>query len=1283
MVVRPTSQAAAMRLALLLAVVLTAIATGQTSTKTFQLKGDLSELSGTAHGSTVTPSIGPLGTLTVAGSGVLEFAPVGAGTGVAFRPGGWQADNIAYYRFGGPTVGALFNVSGGDVTFLLKSRYSFANRQLGYNQWAFDVYDANQNLFTFYVSTYSGYLMLNYRAGGVVTNTYFVTRGQEDAMLGSGVVLKVRIAWDGSRNYLYLNDVLAQTTVYSAAVPNWTATSSFVIGTKQDLTYGAGYFSLDDWVSQLTVTSASAGTPPVKAASASPVTGSVGVATTSALSWAASSGATTYDVYFGQTLPAVRTGANLTATTFAPPGGMAPGTQYVWRVDAVNGFGTTTGDVWSFTTAAAPLPPKVTSPSPGNGSTGVPVGAVLSWAASPGAAAYDLYVGTTLPSSPTWTNLTGTTYSPPGGLAASTKYFWRVDAKSSSGTTAGDVWSFTTSATTPPPPKPTTPSPANLASNVGVSTSLSWAGSSGAIYDLYFGTTLPAAPTVSGLSATTYVPGAPLAYATTYSWRVDAKNSSGTTAGDAWTFTTGPAPGVSTITVNPTADSAIHSVAPTSNLGRATAVTLYTGSSALFGFSLPPLPGGAVLMSAKLRLSVPGYNDGYPLTPDEHAVVGVYRLTAPWTETGVTHTKATATASWTSPGGDYDSTTDFGRGPNGLVAEALSRLSQTPESLTFDVTALVAQWYKNAYPNYGFLFRQIDHQGSPMVSFREMADPTKVPALEIRYATTSAPPTVVSVTPVSGGANRPVDQPITFVLNDLVGINPGTLSFVVNGVQRASQVQISGPLVSPTLTYTPTSPYGHSTSVNATLSIQNWSGNPLTTGVTFTVAPTDTVAPFVTQAFPLAGATDVPTTAKFAFKLIDRDSGVDLAALSVKLNGSDITGAVQLIPVSGGYQFSYAPPSLLPAGQAATYTITSCDKAAPRNCLTNYSYTYATLAAGNWFRGAIHQHTGDYSYDADPASTIASAANAARSFADQFLVFAQHQYKNFSRGLAWTPGELQAMAAAEGALGNAGFAVIGGQEVFTNQGHTVTFGVSWDKNPQGIYELQSYARSQGGIFAFAHPDYPSCPCTPKNVSDYRFLADPLYMAAYTAAGTSYTPGRDGWSSGYGFLAAGGFYDQMLSLGRKVYIYGESDNHSNARAAGGSVALIYNPLPSPAGVLGAIRAGRLYVTSSANLTLDVTVNGYPAGSDLGDLVDDASLAVGVRAAMAGGTVDQVTVIRDNATFYTANPAAPSFTRMSTASVTKGSRTYFRVVVAARDATGQVVRAVSNPIFVGTR
>ncbi len=1281
MSLRRRGHTAALRISLGVSLLMTATMGGQTS-PTFQLKGDSTELTGTTNGSVVLPTIGPTGTLVVGGTGGPEFAPVGTATGVAFRQGGLQVDNTSYYSFGGPSVGTLFGASGGDVNFYLKSRYSFAQRKsLGQSRYVFDVYDASQNPFTFYVATYGGYLMMNYRAGGVVTNTYYITPGQEDVMFGSGVTLKVRMKWDATQNYLYLNDVLVDTPAYSRVTPNWTAASSFLVGAKQDLTYGPGYLSCDDWISQFLINSAAPPAPPGKAVSPSPANGASGVATTSALSWGAASGATKYDVYFGKTMPTTPTAANVTSTTFTVPGGMTTSTTYVWRIDSKNSAGTTAGDTWSFTTAAPPPPPtKAASPSPANASTNVPVNSPLSWAPSTGATSYDVYFGTTLPSAPTSAGQTGTSYTPSTLLAPSTQYFWKVNAKNSSGTTVGDVWSFTTSAAPPPPPpKATNPSPAILATNVAIGTSLTWTGSSQATsYDLYLGTTLPTTPTAAGLTAVSFTPSAPLAYNTTYSWRVDSKNSGGTTLGDVWTFTTSQPPGVVSITVNPTGDSSIHSIAPTSNYGSADVMTLYDGSSALFQFSLPAVPSGYVPLSAKLQLNEPGYDDFAPSTAGEYAALGIYRLTRPWTESGVTYNKATATTSWTSPGGDYDATTDFARGATGLVAEALSRLSQTPELLTYDVTALVTKWYQNVYPNNGFLLRQLDHHGGPMVNFRENVN---APALVISYIASTTAPTVAGVTPLNGASGTPVDVPVTFNLNDPAGIDPASLSLVVNGVQRGSEIRMSGVATSPTLTYTPAVPYAHGASVTAALSVKNRIGNTATSQTAFTTAATDTVAPAVTLAFPGAGSTNVPVSATFLFKLIDRDSGVDTTTLSVKLNGTDITSAVQLTSVSGGYQLNYTPAQPLPPAQTATFTLSACDKAVPRNCLSDYTNTVTTTPVAQWYRGNFHQHTGEYSADATRTSTISTAASAARSFGDQFLVFNQHQYSNASTLTEWTPAELQNMAAAETALGDGGFATIGGQEVFTNMGHALLLGVPWDKNPREIYDMQDYARSTGGVFAFAHPEYNTCPCVSRNMADYRFLPDPLYMAAYSAAAW-YTSTADGWHTAFGFVGVGGFFDQMLSAGRKLLMYGESDYHDNPIASGPTVALVYGTL-SPSNLMDAIRSGRLYVTNGPDVWVDFNVNGFPSGSDLASLNSDVSLTLNVSASITAGTVDQVIVVRDNSQFFTATPATATFTQKLAVTLASGSRSYLRVIVVGRNAAGQTVKAASNPIYIGSR
>ncbi|MBI4578489.1 MAG: cellulase family glycosylhydrolase [Planctomycetes bacterium] len=88
--------------------------------------------------------------------------------------------------------------------------------------------------------------------------------------------------------------------------------------------------------------------PPAKAANPNPSHQATYVATDADLSWSAASGAASYDVYFGTTSPGAPRG-NQTSTAF-DPGPLAYDTTYCWRIDSVGANGTTTGDVWSFTT---------------------------------------------------------------------------------------------------------------------------------------------------------------------------------------------------------------------------------------------------------------------------------------------------------------------------------------------------------------------------------------------------------------------------------------------------------------------------------------------------------------------------------------------------------------------------------------------------------------------------------------------------------------------------------------------------------------------------------------------------------------------------------------------------------------------------------------------------------------------------------------------------------------------------------------------------------------------
>ena len=86
-----------------------------------------------------------------------------------------------------------------------------------------------------------------------------------------------------------------------------------------------------------------------------PADGAVGLSPETTLAWSAGSFATSHDVYFGTDaeLDGGDFQGNQGGTTF-DPGTLAYETTYRWRVDEVNGDGTTTGTTWNFTTAAAP-----------------------------------------------------------------------------------------------------------------------------------------------------------------------------------------------------------------------------------------------------------------------------------------------------------------------------------------------------------------------------------------------------------------------------------------------------------------------------------------------------------------------------------------------------------------------------------------------------------------------------------------------------------------------------------------------------------------------------------------------------------------------------------------------------------------------------------------------------------------------------------------------------------------------------------------------------------------
>ncbi len=122
--------------------------------------------------------------------------------------------------------------------------------------------------------------------------------------------------------------------------------------------------------------------PPDKATNPSPADGAIEVSTTTDCSWTAGANTDTMDVYWGTSPSSLALVSNDQTTTTYDPGTLNDYTTYYWRVDCSNVYGTTTGDLWTFRTAAVPaivpsgrpvrLPKRLVLPDPHNIETFTP-----------------------------------------------------------------------------------------------------------------------------------------------------------------------------------------------------------------------------------------------------------------------------------------------------------------------------------------------------------------------------------------------------------------------------------------------------------------------------------------------------------------------------------------------------------------------------------------------------------------------------------------------------------------------------------------------------------------------------------------------------------------------------------------------------------------------------------------------------------------------------------------------------------------------------------------------
>ena len=157
------------------------------------------------------------------------------------------------------------------------------------------------------------------------------------------------------------------------------------------------------------------------------------------LTWTASSGATSYNVYRGPAAGsehATPIATGITTTSYINTG-LTNGKTYFFKVAAVNAAGTSALSNEASAKPQAPPPPVPSAPT---GLTAIPGSArvKLKWTASTGAKSYNVYRGTAAgaeSATPIKTGIT-TTYFTNTGLSTGQPYFFKVAAVDAGGTSA-------------------------------------------------------------------------------------------------------------------------------------------------------------------------------------------------------------------------------------------------------------------------------------------------------------------------------------------------------------------------------------------------------------------------------------------------------------------------------------------------------------------------------------------------------------------------------------------------------------------------------------------------------------------------------------------------------------------------------------------------------------------------------------------------------------------------------------------------------------------------------
>lgn len=317
--------------------------------------------------------------------------------------------------------------------------------------------------------------------------------------------------------------------------------------------------------------------PPSQAINPSPADGVTNVDVNNNLSWTSGVDTDSHNVYFGTTSGSLVFQGNQTGNSFSP-GTLLETTTYYWRIDEVNGIGTTTGAEWSFTTED-PLPADVITVLEARYKADRDEFKIKAISSEQPDAVLTVigYGQMTFKRDKYELKMRPFNQTVPQTVTISSSFGGEITVP------------IDGAPPLPVPGDPSSPSPVDDAVDVATSAGLSWdAGVNTDSHEVYFGTN-PGSLVFQGSQTDTSFNPSALANNTSYYWRIDEVNRVGTTMGPVWSFTTVATPAPPGLPNNPTPADGATAVSITSSVNwnagsQAASHNVYFGTSAT-----PPL----------------------------------------------------------------------------------------------------------------------------------------------------------------------------------------------------------------------------------------------------------------------------------------------------------------------------------------------------------------------------------------------------------------------------------------------------------------------------------------------------------------------------------------------------------------------------------------------------------------------------------------------------------------------------------------------------------------------